>query len=84
MFQVAIPQNESRVLVNSMEASQTSKSSEEADQCFCHSYLGYLDIRNSTRIESAKQDIYIDIVCNLFNDSVQYNDSKHILASFTL
>jgi hypothetical protein len=74
----SIPENEARTLINSMETSQKSKVFEEEEQYSSHAHLNLMDIRNVMRIESAEQDVYIDILCNLLDESIQYNDSKKV------
>jgi hypothetical protein len=58
-----------------MEHSQSFN--ESRDTSFKNGYQN--DIRNSMCIESVEQDKYIDILCNLFDESVQYNDSKQVI-----
>ena len=81
----AIPENEARNLINSMntvETSQISKESEdEGEYCSHDENLTLLEIQNSMRIESAEQDKYLDIICDLLDESIRYNDSKKVMSA---
>ncbi len=74
----AIPENEARNLINSMETCQKFVLEGE-EQYFCHAHLNLLDIRNSMLIESEGQDIYVDILYQLLDESIQFNDSKQVM-----
>ncbi len=34
------------------------------------------------RIELAKQDKYLDITCDLLDESIEYNDSKKVISAY--
>ena len=79
MVPPSIPEEESRKLVNSMDAHLHLITSLDEQQKFNRELLSFSDIRNSMGIESAEQDIYINVLCDLLDESVQYNDSKQVM-----
>ncbi len=79
MFNPCIPEEESRALINSMGSYPSFNASISEDNYIDHSDLSFSEIRNSMRIETEKQDKYIDILCDLFDESVQFNDSKKVM-----
>ncbi len=43
-----------------------------------NAHLSIVDVRDLMRIESEAEDTYIPILCDLFDESIQYNDSKKV------
>ncbi len=80
MIRLSNPEDESRTLINSRAIVHKSiVSVDEEEQNFLCAHLNYSDIRYLMPIESAdedKSDKYIKILCNLFDESVQFNESR--------
>ncbi len=79
MLQLSIPEIESRTLINNMDEFRRLNVSLNEEQYFKNSNLSLTHTRNSMHIESAKQEMYINILCNLLDESVHYNDSKKVM-----
>jgi hypothetical protein len=75
---VTNPEDESRVLVNSMDSYQRSDASLVGKKKFNCQSQNYRDIRKFMQIESAKQDKYVDVICYLLDESVRFNDSQRV------
>jgi hypothetical protein len=76
---LSIPEEESRVLINGMDSQTGFNASLDKKQHLCNANLSLSDTRNSMRIESAEQDKYINILCDLLDESVKFNDSKQVI-----
>ena len=75
---VFIPEDESQILINCMDTYPSFNASLDEKQQFDCKNLESSDIRSLMHTESAKQDKYLDILCNLLDESVMYNDSNKV------
>ena len=78
MIRLSNPEDESRTLINSMAAYHKSNKSVDDEQYFHHAHMNYSDMRDSMSIESAEEDKYIEVLCNLLDESVQFNESRKV------